>query len=365
MRQSRAVPGVLLWLALTAAAAGGLDPRGSQFIGFARFQGFSQSGGQLPGEKVLTSPEIAARVHWDQLVASWNAQMPDGAYMKVEARALYPGHATKYYVMGLYSGNPSRNPRQSVPNQADTDGDVATDTLVLKEPSERLQVRVTLGGDDGQPALLKFLGLCLTETKATPPALPSNHAAWGKTIPVPERSQMAYTNGAVLCSPTTVSMLMSFWAAKLDRPELDRDVPEVAEGVFDPVWEGTGNWAFNTAYAGSCPGIRAYVTRFTDIAELEDWIAQGLPVGLSVCLNRLRGRDGPPSGHLVVCAGFAKNGDVVINDPGTRQNVRKVLPRKNVISAWAYSKNAVYLIYPESTTPPEDRFGHWASPASH
>jgi hypothetical protein len=358
-----AIAGAMVWLALAAAVAGELDPRGGQFIGFARFSSFTPSTGELPGEKALTSPEIAARIHWDELVASWNVEMPDGAYLKVEARALYPQRATKYYTMGLYSGNPSRHPRQSVRNQADADGDVATDTLILKEPCGRLQVRVTLGGDDRRAAVLKFLGLCLTDSKATPAALPPNRAAWGKTIPVPERSQMAYSNGVVLCSPATISMIMSFWSRMLNRPELDVDVPEIAKAVYDPVWQGTGNWPFNTAYAGSYPGMRAYVTRFTDIAELEDWIARDLPVGLSVCLNRLRGRKGPPSGHLVVCVGFTKDGDLLINDPGTRQNVRKVVPRKNVLSAWAYSKNAVYLIYPENVAPPEDRFGHWDSPA--
>ena len=359
-----AAAGAAVWLGLAGAGAGELDPRGGQFIGFTNFSAFSQSAGELAGEEVLTSPEIAARIHWDELVASWNAEMPEGACLKVEARALYPQRATKYYTMGLYSGNPSRHPRQSVRNQADADGNVATDTLILKEPCEALQVRLTLGGDDRRAAVLKFLGLSLTDSKAAPPALPSNRAAWGKTIPVPERSQMAYSNGVVLCSPATVSMIMSFWSRTLNRPELDLDVPEIAKAVYDPAFQGTGNWPLNTACAGSYPGMRAYVTRLTDMAELEDWTAQGLPVGLSVCLNRLRGRQGPPSGHLVVCAGFTKEGDPILNDPGTRQNVRKIVSRKNVISAWANSKNTVYLIYPENAKLPEDRFGHWDSPAS-
>jgi hypothetical protein len=358
------VSSVLVCLALAGAGAGELDRRGSQFIGFRSFSGFAESAGELPGEKTLTSPEMVAAVPWDELVASWNATMAEGAYLKMEARALYRRGATKYYTLGLYSGDPARHPRQSVPHQADADGDVATDTLLLKEPCARLQVRVTLGGDDRQLPALRFLGLCLTDSQAKPPALPPNRAAWGRTIPVPERSQMAYSNGAVLCSPVTVSMIMAYWSRTLNRPELDPDVPDVVKAVYDPVWQGTGNWPFNTAYAGSYPGMRAYVTRFTDLAELEDWTAAGLPVGLSVCLNRLRGRQGPLSGHLVVSVGFTKDGEPVLNDPGTSHNVRKVVSRKNLISAWAQSKNAVYLIYPDNATLPVDRFGHWDSPAS-
>ncbi|MGA2867219.1 MAG: C39 family peptidase [Verrucomicrobiota bacterium] len=351
-------------LTLPGARAAVFEARGGQFLGFTRFSAFQQAAGGQPGETVLTSPEIVARIHWDELVASWNAQMAEGAYLKIEARALYPERATKYYTLALYSGNPARHPRQSVRNQKDPDGDVATDTLILKEPCERLQVRLTLGGDDHQRPGLRFLGLSLTDTKATPPVLPSHRTAWGKTIAVPERSQMVYSNGNALCSPTAVSMIMGYWSRRLNRPELDRDVADIVQAVYDPVWQGTGNWPFNTAYAGAYAGLRAYVTRLSALAELEDWIAGGLPVGLSVCANRLFARPGPPEGHLVVCVGFTKDGDVIINDPGTRRNVRKVLPRKNVISAWAYSKNAVYLIYPEHARLPKDQFGHWDSRTS-
>jgi len=68
-------------------------------------------------------------------------------------------------------------------------------------------------------------------------------------------------------------------------------VPEVVKGVYDPKWGGTGNWVFNTAYAGSLKGMRAYTTRLSDVSELEDWIARGIPVGLSLCYNPAAGRD--------------------------------------------------------------------------
>jgi len=208
---------------------------------------------------------------------------------------------------------------------------------------------------------LKFLGLCLTDSKAAPEELSPNRLAWGRTIEVPERSQMAYPNGNELCSPTTVSMLMTYWSRICKRPELDHDVPDIVKAVYDPNWRGTGNWPFNTAYAGSYKGMRAYVTRMSDVSEIEDWIANGIPIGLSVSYDRLRGKESGGSGHLVVCVGFTDEGDPIINDPGTSTNVRKVFSRKNLIRAWAYSKNTAYLIYPESAEVPKDRFGHWDS----
>jgi len=175
---------------------------------------------------------------------------------------------------------------------------------------------------------------------------------------------MIYPNGKTLCSPTTVSMLMAYWAQNLKQPELDRDVPEIAAAIYDSQWQGTGNWPFNMAYAGSFPGVRAYVTRFGDISELEAWIERGLPVGLSVDYDRLRAKGPGPNGHLVVLVGFTTEGNPIINDPGTSKHVRKVFPRRNLFDAWACSRNTVYLVYPENFILPEDRFGHWDSAIS-
>ena len=347
----------LTFFALRPALA--LDLRGNHFIGFTNFSVFEKAQGSATNESVLTSPEISAGLSWDELVVSWNADMPEGSFLKIEARVLYPEKPTKYFVMGLWSGDPERHPRESVPHQKDEQGDVSTDTLILKQPCERLQVRLTLGGDSGKQPKLKLLGLAMTDSKAKPDALEPNKEAWGKTIEVPQKSQMAYPNGGVLCSPTTVSMLLTYWSKTLKQPDLDHDVPDVVQAVYDAKWHGTGNWPFNTAYAGSLPGMRGCVSRFSDVSELEDWIAAGLPVGLSVDYDRLRGKGPGPNGHLVVCVGFTPEGDVILNDPGTSKNVRKTFPRKSLVYAWAYSKNTVYLIYPENAQLPNDRFGHW------
>ena len=348
-------------IALNSTAVPALDARGGQFIAFKHFSAFEKSGGANRREIILTSPEIVAHIRWQELIASWDAEMPGGTYLKIEARALYPERTTAYYTMALWSGDPALHPRESVRNQKDADGKVSTDTLILNEPCDRLQVRLTMGSDDNRKLKLKFLGLCLTAKGDTLPILPPNRAAWGQTLSVPERSQMAYPDGNVLCSPTTVSMIMTYWSQKLKRPEMEHDVPEIVKAVYDAQWRGTGNWPFNTAYAGSYRGMRGYVTRMSDVSELEDWIANGIPVGLSLCYNKLRGRDEGPSGHLVVCVGFTDEGDVIVNDPGTTLNVRKTFPRKNLIAAWAYSQNAAYMIYPEDSPIPKDRFGHWDS----
>ena len=342
-------------------SAGGAKDQRCAFIGIGDFSSFTKSPGASNNETVFLSREIAAPIDWNELVVSWN--VPSGVHLKAEARAIYPDHATRFYTMGLWSDDPAQFPRASVRRQRDPAGAVLTDTLVLSNAARTVQVRLTVGGAGGQPPL-KFLGLSFCNTAA--PATPSapNRAAWGKVLEVPERRQAEYEGGGGWCSPTSLSMVLAYWSERLHRPELNHTVPETAQAIADGPGGDTGNWPFNTAYAGHYPGMRAYVTRLGDVTELEDWIAAGIPVIISVSSYLTNDRtSGPDNGHLIVCVGFTEQGDVVTNNPGVsvRRNVRarQVYPREKVVNAWKKSKNAVYLIYPETAKVPADALGHW------
>jgi len=352
---------VLMVLVLRPGTVAANDGRGSQFIGITDFSRFYKYYGPQVGEQMWISPEIAASITFNELILSWNADAPTNSYIQIEARAIYRARVSRYYTMARWTPTPGKHLRTSVPNQRDEQGKVDTDTLLLENQCDRIQLRITMGGPPAEKPHLKFIGLSLLNSAVAPPKLTPNRLAWGKVLEVPERSQMNYPNGNVLCSPTTVSMLLGYWAVQSHHPEWDRDVPEVAAGTYDTNWKGTGNWSFNVAYAGTLKGLRACVTRLSDISELESWILEGKPVALSVCYDRLRGVGPGPNGHLVVCVGFTPEGDPILNDGGTRENVRKVFPRKNLERAWAYSKNTVYLIYPEDAQVPRDDFGHWPS----
>ena len=79
--------------------------------------------------------------------------------------------------------------------------------------------------------------------------------------------------------------------------------------------------------------MRGYISRLTDVSELEDWIEAGIPIATSVSYNRLKGKGIAGSGHLIVCVGFNENGDIVVNDPGTHLgNVRRTFSRDIYLS---------------------------------
>ena len=295
---------------------------------------------------------------WDQAIVSWNVENPAGAEVKIEARAWRGDTPTKWYAIADWS---LKGPRVSVEGQKDADGDVDTDTLVLKAPAERLELRATLKTlvEGPRPRLRLLTANFLDSRKVLSPDVPKSGPAWGRTIDVPMRAQGDYPNGGVLCSATSTSMLLWYYSRVLGRPELDRDVPEVEANVWDSVYKGAGNWSFNVAYSGSFLGMRAYVDRFAGISDLETWIGAGIPVACSVSFDMLKGAPTGGSGHLVVLVGFTPDGDPVINDPARRGDVRHVYKRADFDRAWRYSKRTVYVVHPEGTKPPEGGEGRW------
>jgi hypothetical protein len=335
----------------------------SHFVGLDNFSAFTRSQNER-GETILLSPEIKSGIPWNELIVSWNAEAPVGTFLKVEASAISAGQATKFYELGNWSADNKAFPRSSVRNQKDDDGTVRTDTLTLTHSADAAQIRVTLGGVQGARSTLKFLGASFSDTKIPTATLPPNHAAWGKVVSTPERSQHGYPGGSGWCSPTSLSMDLARWSQVLNRPEMNLTVPQVATNVYDASYEGTGNWVFNTAFAGSFSGMRSYVTRFDDLAEVENWIAAGIPVILSARWDWLRpGRPVDAEGHLIVCIGFTENGDVIINDPAAHldrgQTVRQIYKRQDVLRSWSSSHHTVYLVYPTTARLPKNRYGQW------
>jgi hypothetical protein len=356
----------LLCLFLTVTVLrGGLaqrpPPDGISFIGLTNFASFSRSA--RAGASVLVSPWFTSPQPWKELVVSWNAVCPPGTWLQIEARAAHNDATTPFYTLGHWTVDTNQHPRESVPGQKGALAEVKTDTLVVHRPMERVQIRLTLGGDS-PGARLKFLGLCMDDPSTARPTLPPNRQAWGRVIDVPTRSQLGHPEASGWCSPTCVSMILAYWARVLGRPGLDLPVPVVAKGVDDHNWPGTGNWPFNTAFAGQFDGLRAYVTRFADVAEIEEWVTAGVPVAASVSFDLLNGKPADEgNGHLVVVTGFAENGDVVVNDPWPDprklNSVRKVFSRARLSRAWARSRHTVYLIYPEAHQIPRNRHSHW------
>ncbi len=299
---------------------------------------------------------------FNEVIPSWNIDGAANGAIRVEIRVNTPTGKSKWFVMGDWSGDKEWSPRQSTDGQKDEFGNVLTDTFRAVQPTDSVDLKITLKTRQSpKKPRLKLLTLCFSDTLSVHEyeSWPKSDF-WGSLTDVPQRAQNNYPNGGVLCSATSTSMMLSHYAKLLNRPEIDHDVPDVEASVWDPIYKGAGNWPFNTAYFGSFEGLKGCVSRFTSINDLEILTKAGIPVVCSVSLDLLQGKErGRENGHLVIVVGFENDGTPIFNDPAFKAGVRKTYKRADFEKAWCYSKRTVYLMTPDRAKLPRDLHKVW------
>ena len=304
-----------------------------------------------------TSPEITTAFIYKEAIASWNATTPAGSWVELQFRAQYGTRWSKWYVLGIWASDTSTIARHSVNAQGDSDGFVAVDTFVSaakKATTNKFQLKLRLFSANGSTAIPSVRNASVaysTEAPKTASVSAGNPARWNKLLNVPECSQMVYPDGGeVWCSPTSTSMVLAY----LDNytGACEPRVRAAVDGVYDWVYDGHGNWPFNTAY-GASQGYEAYVARFTSLAHAEEYIAAGVPVIMSIAWGKgdLSGSSiDSTNGHLFVLVGFDSSGNPIVNDPASLDNesVQRTYLRSELEPLWLQaSGGTVYLIYPE------------------
>jgi hypothetical protein len=222
----------------------------------------------------------------------------------------------------------------------------------------RLKVRL-FSADNLLVPTVRNLSLAYSNTppKKAPPVSAGDSANWNTLLDVPECSQMVYPDGGnVWCSPTSTSMVLGYYGFMPG--ECEPRVRAAVKGVYDWIYDGHGNWPFNTAYAAA-QGYEAYVARFTSLAQVETWVKAGVPVVVSYAWgkNDLTGAAVSSSaGHLSVIVGFDGQGNPIVNDPAASldADVQRTYLRAEFESLWlTNSGGTVYLIYPIGTSVPQ------------
>lgn len=311
---------------------------------------------------VMRSPVHRVAQPINHIIASWGATTPAGTWLQVHVRVLEAGSWTHWYDLPVWASGAGTIHRHSIDGQADRWGGVATDTFHTSsgKTATAYQLAVTLftarqgvsPGVSSVDAVASFAGNEF-------PVPTVNRISWGVNLPVPAHSQMlpAYSGlgygggGEAWCSPTSVDMLLAYWAQTLHRPELNLPVPAVAAGTYDATYDGAGNWPFNTAFAAS-HGLTAYVTRFYSLTDVQRWVQARVPIAISIAFapGGLPGAPIPSTdGHLLVVRGFTRTGDPIVNDPaaGSDAGVQMVYPRAALQRAWQRgSHGTAYVIYP-------------------
>ncbi len=307
------------------------------------------------------SRRVTTGFRFSELVASWSARTPPGSWIEIAAIGEREDHPTAdNHVLGRWSSGAQPELRTSVTGD---NPEVEVDVWRPEDGAAGYTLVVRLhrrAGSEGP--IVRGLGAVVSagDVRRTTSA-PS-----GRTVPVldvPRLSQMTYRDvgGAGWCSPTAVSMVL----AHARRLPSTTDLPAAAAAVFDPAYDGTGNWPFNTAWAASLAD-HAFVTRLHDLREAAAFTGVGIPLVASVAYPAGALRGAPThatDGHLLVVRGFTESGDVVTNDPAapTERSVRRTYDRAAFERAWLRgSGGLVYVIHrDDQPLPPRGPAGAW------
>ncbi len=281
----------------------------------------------------------------------WNAEAPPASGL--QASVLFENSFGLHRaIMGTWSPDDGRIPRKSISEQQGPGWQVDTDVLKLTLAAEILAVEFEMYSSPmNEDPALKHCGLDIARTNCTLPQAAPLQEAWGRELAVPVRSQLIQPEGKGWCSPTCVGMALQYWAEQKNRPEWNLPTPQIASAVYDSVWQGTGNWSFNAAFAGSLPDMHASLAQLDGIRDLEEMLLRKIPAITSVSYDLLKGKEeAADPGHLITLRGFTADGSLVFNDPahlpGDPKLWKRIVAREQFLKAWQHSGRLVYCIQP-------------------
>lgn len=264
----------------------------------------------------------------------------------MELRLRVGSQWTPYALMGVQTGFKLRSATRAeeAPLKASpVPCSLEIDTLVLKKGARANAFQIRATGDGAMDAL------AVTHYRLDHRQYTDRDAAnaWGITLPVPERPQRECEDPAIraeVCSPTSLSMVLSYYGRELRTIDICRLSLDHQAKIY-------GNWACNTAVAARVVGGWSAVVKMRGWDEVEREIAAKRPVILSHQWERGDLSNAPVSrsnGHLIVIVGFTPEGDVVVNDPAAKRGeVRRVYKRAELYRTWQErGTGIVYLVHP-------------------
>jgi len=330
-----------------------------------------------------TSPWREPGFSLTQLIASWEARTPGRSWVEVQARGRNAaGRLSTWDTLARWAAAESGIQRTTVSGQSDDLADVDVDTWRAPDGLTSWQLRVNLMKSGRKSPRLTSVGAMTSRIAAVDGVATSQPGvARGVVLAVPRYSQMTHSGhypawgggGQAWCSPTSTSMVLGYYDA-LPAKAAYGWVPDghpqpwvdhAARMTFDHGYDGTGNWPFNTAYAARLTDGKSFVTRLRSLRQAERFIAAGIPLVASVSFGSGE-LDGAPisstNGHLLVIAGFRRNGDVVVNDPAarTRRGVRRTYDRGQFEDVWLPTSGGLVYVVTDADHPlPGGRSPGW------
>lgn len=298
-----------------------------------------------------TSPEVATDFPFTELLPSWNASTPQntGVIFEVRAREAASGVWTPWLYIGRW-GRVLDNDKRVVTCDW---GTVHVDNLVLDKPADAYQIRARLESFDLDASVnpsirriaVAYSGRVDDDQRraqlVTQPVI--DDTAWARDLDVPFRAQGVAPQNirSSICSPTSTTMVMAY--AGVDRPTIEN-----AMAIYDDEHDIFGNWNRATQRAGEL-GLDAWLTRFRNWDQVKAMIAQGTPVVAAIKFETGQFPSAlyqETDGHLIVIRGFTPEGNVIVNDPASKDKGERVIYQADELAiAWFTNAGGVgYVI---------------------
>ena len=307
---------------------------------------------------IYTSQVINLKT-FKRLLVSWNCETPKGTWIEIQARAFisyYDDNENSTYEWSdwLSFGKWGTHIKRSSKSPDSHLAKISTDEFIIKgnytDTASKIQIRALLHTENTNvtPSIRQFV----ISYKDNTPRLKNIEIPSDKIIDVPSYSQYIRDKniGSVICSPTSITML-------LNRRNENLIVEETAWSCFDYDYEAFGNWLFNVAFASSL-GYESFV-EYGNLKSLKREIYSEYPVAVSVkYTNDINNLEYPyienapitTAGHILVVRGFEKKDGidyVVVNDPAGKSNesVTRRYKLSEFESAWHRGSNIMYIIH--------------------
>lgn len=285
--------------------------------------------------------------HFNQLVFSWNAFMPEQGDFTFLVRVHYADinkwsewhrmaewgeHGCKTFSGKHADGLKYAHVRLELPKNRYANG---------------FQIKVI--SKNGAPlSLIKMLSVSISNITLFEHEQASAYHNHGSIHidGVPAWSQMIldHPDARVLCSPTAMCVQASYLAG------IEFDPLDFAQGVYDNGLKVYGSWPCNTAYAfhATDGAIFFHVQRLSDFNELLSYLKKDIPVVVSVRGSLPGAPKAYPGGHLLTVVGYdAKKQRVLCHDsaviPEIHGSILKGYPLSAFLEAWENSHRLSYL----------------------
>lgn len=267
-----------------------------------------------------------------ELVLSWNVRDLTTATINFKVAVGKEDNFSQDFIMGVWKKN---MPASSV-DEEDDYASLSHDILTNKDTNNNL-IKLKFSIEPNEDQNFKINNISVTTKDNYLPLTVDESLLENIELAVPRVNQLSVPNiGNIICSPTSLTMVLNFYGNKYDAPTTAGWVKDARTGIY-------GNWTFNASTAGAHNNLYARVEYFKKFNKAFDYLKKGIPVILSINTKAKEDLPGAlsayPYGHLIVLVGFIYQNGIwygILNDPAFYQDddVRKLYPLDLLIKAY-------------------------------